>query len=182
MDVPEHVDDTAACELHRLALRLAEGKHAERKRQVRLVARHREHAHRPCGAPDDAAEHGRPCSLDLDLDESWELVPAVHGWDVDRHDLIRVGVVEAVGHSHVTGRLDRLVVTRRPGTLPVIVRALEHEAGARERRGIRGVLLVAPLDQHHAHVERERRNDQQGDNPACEQDEDLTSFDGPTSC
>ena len=49
-------------------------------------------------------------------------------------------------------------------------------ARAGEGGGVGGVLLVAPLDEHHADVEGKRRDDQQGDEPTGEQDENLSSL------
>jgi hypothetical protein len=48
--------------------------------------------------------------------------------------------------------------------------------------GVGGVLLVTALDHHHADVEGEGGDDQQGDDRAREQDEDLASLLHSISC
>jgi hypothetical protein len=57
-------------------------------------------------------------------------------------------------------------------------RVREDEPGSGQRSGVRGILFVAPLDQHAAHVEGEGRYEEERDKPTCEQDEDLTALVG----
>ena len=55
---------------------------------------------------------------------------------------------------------------------------VQHVAGAREGRGVGGVLLVAPLDSIMPDVEREGRDEQEHDEGEREQDEDLAALVG----
>ena len=104
---------------------------------------------------------------DLDLDEAGETrVPAVDGRDVDVDAHVRVGVVEAVVAGEVAGRGLGISLgaqdVSRPG----------------QGRGVGSVLLIAPLDEHHADVERERGDDEQRDEAAGKEHEDLPAFAG----
>ena len=54
--------------------------------------------------------------------------------------------------------------------------------GAGERSGVGGILFVSSIDKHATDVEGQGSDQQQGDQPACEQDEDLTALAVVVSC
>ena len=55
-------------------------------------------------------------------------------------------------------------------------RVREDEPGSCQSRSVRGILLVAPLHQHDADIEREGSDEEQRDQSTCEQDEDLAAL------
>jgi hypothetical protein len=122
-------------------------------------------AHRPPIAADDSGEQGRPNRLDLDLDEAGESgVLAVDRWDEDVDGLVRIGVVEPVLSSQVSGGRLRFRGFRKDETRP------------RERRGVSRVLLVVSLEQHHSGIERVCREDEEHRHATGKKDEDLTTL------
>jgi hypothetical protein len=135
-----------------------------------MVGRHRKRAHRPDGLTNDVAKDRWTGRLDLDLDEARKAgVPPVNRRDVDVDDLVGIRVVKAVPQRDLSGC----------GFGCDLVG--QHEPGAGQGGGIRGILLVASLQEHHAHVERERGDDQEGDEAPGEQDQNLTLILTPSS-
>ena len=108
---------------------------------------------------------------DLDLDEPGQPdVATVDRRDVDVHDLIRIGIVEAVVDREATGGVLGLDLVG------------EDVASSGQGCGVSRVLLVASLDEHHPDVERECGDEEQRDEAPGEEDEDLPAFPGAASC
>ena len=91
-------------------------------------------------------------------------VATVDRRDMDADDLVRIGIVVSVDRA-----ISRAATSAATGSR-------EDEPRACQGRGVRGILFVAPLDQHAADIERKGGNEQQGDQPTCEQDEDLAAL------
>jgi hypothetical protein len=89
---------------------------------------------------------------------------------IDVHDLVRIRIIEAV-------------VTCQPtcgvlGGNPVD----QDVASPGKCRRVRGVLLIAPLDEHHPDIERKGADEEQDEESAGKEDEDLPAFTVTASC
>ena len=94
---------------------------------------------------------------------------------MDEDVLVASRVVEVVRRGDLARGVTAALPLGRGDTCRGSSRRLDV-AGAGERGGVSGVLLVPSLEQHHAHVERKRRNEEQRDEAAREQDEDLAAL------
>ena len=59
---------------------------------------------------------------------------------------------------------------------------VQHVSGSGQCGGIRGILLVTPLEDDHAQVERHGGDNKQDGQSECKEDEDLTALLGTLSC
>ena len=182
MDVRGGVDGAGARDVDGLARVGAERDHAERIRHAWLVRGHGHGPDCPVVPAHDPAKIGERVRFDLHLDKAGEpLELTVNCRDVDEHVLARRRVVEVVRERDLA-RSGRGLIARRSRTRVVEIGRGEHVPGSGKRGSVCGVLLIAPLQDDHAHVERDRRDDEEDGQPGREEDEDLAALLLRVSC